>query len=89
VSGHPHVDAADGVRAKFRSTQELDFRRLRCRRPSRWGDLQLIQTARLNDLDPQAWLADILARLQDHPAKRIGEFLSWNWKRERAQKAAV
>ena len=49
----------------------------------------LIQTARLNDVDPQAWLADILARLQDHPAKRIGELLPWNWKRERAQKAAA
>jgi IS66 C-terminal element len=33
----------------------------------------LIQTARLNDVDPQAWLADALARLQDHPAKRIDE----------------
>ena len=31
----------------------------------------LIQTAKLNDVDPQAWLADVLARLQDHPAKRI------------------
>jgi transposase len=36
----------------------------------------LIQTARLNDVDPQAWLADVLARLQDHPAKRgAGEHL--------------
>lgn len=49
----------------------------------------LIQTARLNDVDPQAWLADVLARLQDHPANRIGELLPWNWKRERAQKAAA
>lgn len=49
----------------------------------------LIQTARLNDVDPQAWLADILARLQDHPAKRIAELLPWNWKRERAHKAAA
>ena len=49
----------------------------------------LIQTARLNDVDPQAWLADVLARLQDHPAKRIGELLPWNWKRQRAQKAAA
>jgi hypothetical protein len=48
-----------------------------------------IQTAKLNDVDPQAWLADILARLQDHPARRIGELLPWNWKRERAQKAAA
>ena len=39
----------------------------------------LIATAKLNDLDPQAWLADVLDRLPDHPAKRIHEFLPWNW----------
>jgi len=49
----------------------------------------LIQTAKLNHVDPQAWLADILARLQDHPARRIDELLPWNWKRQRAQKAAA
>jgi transposase len=49
----------------------------------------LIETCKLNDVDPQAWLADVLARLQDHPAKRIGELLPWNWKRERQQKAAA
>jgi len=35
--------------------------------------LQLIATAKLNDIDPQAWLADVLARLPDHPARRIHE----------------
>jgi transposase len=49
----------------------------------------LIQTAKLKDVDPQAWLADILARLQDHPAKRIDELLPWNWKREPMQRAAA
>ena len=49
----------------------------------------LIETAKLNYIDPQAWLADILARLQDHPAKRINEFLPWNWNSERQQKAAA
>lgn len=39
----------------------------------------LIATAKLNDIDPQAWLADVLARLPDHPAKRIHELLPWNW----------
>ncbi|MDE5460357.1 transposase [Bradyrhizobium sp. CSS354] len=34
---------------------------------------------KLNDIDPQAWLADVLARLPDHPAKRIHELLPWNW----------
>ena len=41
----------------------------------------LIETAKLNDVDPQAWFADVLARLQDHPARRIAELLLWNWKR--------
>jgi transposase len=48
----------------------------------------LIQTAKLNDVDPQAWLADVLARLHDHPVKRIDELLPWSWKRERMQRAA-
>ena len=49
----------------------------------------LVQTAKLNDVDPQTWLADVLARLQDHPAKRINELLPWNWNSERHQKAAA
>jgi len=42
----------------------------------------LIATAKLNDIDAQAWLADVLARLPDHPAKRIHELLPWNWQRQ-------
>jgi transposase len=41
----------------------------------------LIQTARLNDVDPQAWLADVLARIADHPVSRLDELLPWNWRR--------
>jgi hypothetical protein len=42
----------------------------------------LIQkTAKLNDIDPQARLADVLARSPDHPARQIGDLLPWNWKR--------
>ena len=49
----------------------------------------LIETAKLNDLDPQAWLADVLARLPDHPAKRITDLLPWNWRAQNlAAKAA-
>jgi transposase len=40
----------------------------------------LIETAKLNGVDPQAWLADVLARLPDHPAKRVNDLLPWNWK---------
>ena len=48
----------------------------------------LIETCKLNDVDPRAWLADVLARLPDHPAKRIDELLPWNWK-ERQLAATV
>jgi transposase len=40
----------------------------------------LIVTAKLNDVDPQAWLADVLARIAEHPARRIDELLPWNWR---------
>ena len=40
----------------------------------------LIVTAKLNEVDPQAWLADVLARISDHPAQKIDELLPWNWK---------
>jgi len=39
----------------------------------------LIQTCKLNNIDPRAWLADVLRRLPDHPNKRIHELLPWNW----------
>jgi len=39
----------------------------------------LIVTARLNDVDPRAWLADVLRRIADHPASRLHELLPWNW----------
>jgi transposase len=40
----------------------------------------LIPTAKLNDINPQAWLADVLARIADHPASRLHELLPWNWR---------
>jgi transposase len=49
----------------------------------------LIETAKLSDIDPQAWLTDVLTRLHDHPAKRIAELLPWNWKRLLPLKAAA
>jgi transposase len=41
----------------------------------------LIMTAKLNDVDPQAWLANVLARIADHPVHRLDELLPWNWRR--------
>ena len=40
----------------------------------------LITTCKLNDVDPRAWLADVLARLPDQPINRVDELLPWNWK---------
>ena len=48
----------------------------------------LIQTARLNDVDPQAWLADVLTRIADHPAARLDELLPWHWRQPQTALAA-
>jgi transposase len=50
----------------------------------------LIETCNMNGVDARAWLADVLARIADHPAKRISELLPWNWKSyQQALKAAA
>ena len=49
----------------------------------------LIVTAKLNDVDPQAWLADVLGRIASHPAQRLGELLPWNWKPTSAALASL
>ena len=40
----------------------------------------LIVTAKMNDIDPQAWLADVLGRIAEHPAHQIDQLLPWNWR---------
>ncbi|MBR1156131.1 transposase, partial [Bradyrhizobium sp. JYMT SZCCT0428] len=40
----------------------------------------LIVTAKMNDVDPQAWLADVLTRIAAHPVQRLDELLPWNWR---------
>ena len=49
----------------------------------------LIETAKLNDVDPRAWLADVLMRLPAHPAKRLHDLLPWNWTAGPVQQAAA
>jgi hypothetical protein len=39
----------------------------------------LIVTAKMNDIDPQAWLADVLARIAEHSVHRLDDLLPWNW----------
>jgi transposase len=48
----------------------------------------LIMTAKLNDVDPLAWLADVLARIAAIPQNRLPELLPWQWKTSRQQQAA-
>ena len=47
----------------------------------------LIMTAKLNDVDPQAWLADVLARINDHAIHRLDELLPWNWRKPMPSRA--
>lgn len=41
--------------------------------------MTLIETAKLNGIDPQAYLADVLDRMHDHKINRIDDLLPWNW----------
>ena len=43
--------------------------------------ITLIMTARLNEVNPQAWLADVFARIAAIPQTRLHELLPWEWKR--------
>jgi len=49
----------------------------------------LIMTAKLNDVDPLAWLADVLARIADMPQQKLAELLPWNWQSTATHPAAV
>ena len=43
----------------------------------------------MSDVDPRAWLADVIARLPGHPATRIDQWLPWDWKAAQAETAAA
>ena len=42
--------------------------------------MTIIETAKMNGLDPQAYLTDVLDRIHDHKINRLAELLPWNWK---------
>ena len=48
----------------------------------------LIVTAKLNDVDPQAWLADVLGRIAEHSARKVDELLPWVWKAQKQNQTA-
>jgi transposase len=49
----------------------------------------LIESTKLNGINPQHYLADVLARIADHPARHIAELLPWNWQPIDASRAAA
>jgi transposase len=49
----------------------------------------LIVSCKMNDVDPHAWLADVLDRIAAHPAHRIDELLPWNWKMSREERCTA
>jgi transposase len=53
------------------------------------GIYTLIETCKMNDVDPQAWLADVLARLPDHPANKVADLFPWNWKANQQRAVAA
>jgi len=46
----------------------------------------LIETSKLNGINPQHYITDVLSRIADHPARQIAELLPWNWKPIEAQR---
>jgi hypothetical protein len=45
----------------------------------------MITTAKLNDVDPQVWLADVLARIADHTIQNLDQLPPWNWKQSQTR----
>jgi len=49
----------------------------------------LIESAKLNTLNPQLYIADVLNRIADHPARHIADLLPWNWQPADTNRAAA
>jgi transposase len=49
----------------------------------------LILTAKLNDIEPRAWLAGVLRLIADYPSSQLSEIPSWNWAKGRTLAAAL
>jgi len=45
----------------------------------------LVETAKLNGVEPHAWLANVIGNIADHPMKQIDELLPWNWRDRKSE----
>lgn len=71
--------------AQLPSVDATGLLRLRCGGQRAAVIYTLIETCKLNEVDPRAWFADVLACIAAHPASRMAELLPWNWKAARQQ----
>tara|TARA_R110002124_G_scaffold282876_3_gene458319 strand:- start:2309 stop:2503 length:195 start_codon:yes stop_codon:yes gene_type:complete len=55
----------------------------------RTGPYSLIVTAKMNDIDGQAWLADVLARMPNMPVSMLPKLLPWNWRQPQKLRQAA
>ncbi len=80
------IPTPDGTNGMGAGAQVVVVLRLRSRRRAR---RRYVQPDRHQEdeerLDPQAWLADVLARIAEHPAQKLDELLPWNWRGSSAQ----
>ena len=81
-------DAAERALRGFARQKIMALRRLERGADRAAVMATLIVTAKLNDVDPQAWLADVLARIADHTIQNLDQLLPWNWKLSAAKLAA-
>jgi hypothetical protein len=51
--------------------------------------IPLIESAKLNGLNPQLYLTDLLTRIADHPARQIADLLPWNWQPAALERATA
>lgn len=49
--------------------------------------MTIIETAKMSGLNPEAYLAGVLARINDHPNLQLDELLLWNWRPQNDQKS--
>ena len=84
-----HIFATEECPARLRrggSRETYKFRTVAYDSRPYNSDAWAIISAKLNNVDPRAWLADVLRRIADHPASRLHELLPWNWARERERR---